>query len=334
MRVVQHQYRDPLDHIWLDTAKRIGFSVFRTDEAFAHSDGKNGIHIAHPKHLDEDDCLAQMIFHELCHSLVEGPDAFEKQDWGLVNDSKVDVSREHGCLRVQATLADRYGLRHVLAPTTEFRVFYDALGDQVLEDNTISSIRLAKSALRLAHTPPWSPHLHSALAATSQIIQISSAFRGTTPSPLLRRFTSIPSPHSSSLPGSSSHPCGQCGWRNSKGICLQSQKPVAEGEPGCERFEAVIDCESCGACCRAAYHSVTVDETDPVVTKHPHLIVTKETYIELKRKDDRCVALNGDLDNKEPFHCSIYDDRPRCCRDFERGGEHCLSARRRLGLSL
>jgi hypothetical protein len=34
------------------------------------------------------------------------------------------------------------------------------------------------------------------------------------------------------------------------------------------------------------------------------------------------------------FACTIYDDRPRACRDFEAGGRHCLVARRRVGLSV
>ena len=32
--------------------------------------------------------------------------------------------------------------------------------------------------------------------------------------------------------------------------------------------------------------------------------------------------------------CVIYDDRPRTCRDFTLGSGHCLTARRRVGLSL
>ena len=34
------------------------------------------------------------------------------------------------------------------------------------------------------------------------------------------------------------------------------------------------------------------------------------------------------------FFCVIYDDRPRTCREFTLGSEHCLTARRRVGLSL
>jgi hypothetical protein len=33
------------------------------------------------------------------------------------------------------------------------------------------------------------------------------------------------------------------------------------------------------------------------------------------------------------YTCSIYEHRPRPCREFEAGGRHCLDARRRVGLS-
>jgi Fe-S-cluster containining protein len=64
----------------------------------------------------------------------------------------------------------------------------------------------------------------------------------------------------------------------------------------------------------------------------------------LLRAGDRCAALEDgpppDHDgNAAPiagaraYHCRIYEDRPRTCREFERGGRHCLTARRRVGLS-
>jgi hypothetical protein len=41
------------------------------------------------------------------------------------------------------------------------------------------------------------------------------------------------------------------------------------------------------------------------------------------------------VDEKQTrFRCVIYDDRPRTCREFTLGSEHCLTARRRVGLSL
>src|SRR5690606_22717231 len=127
VRRVTHRYLDPLDQIWLEAAARIGLAVERSDEVYAATDGQRTLHIGAPPTLDPDDCLAQMIFHELCHSLIEGPDAFARPDWGLDNTGDRDVPREHACLRLQAHLAGRVGLRRFFAPTTDFRAFYDRL---------------------------------------------------------------------------------------------------------------------------------------------------------------------------------------------------------------
>jgi len=37
---------------------------------------------------------------------------------------------------------------------------------------------------------------------------------------------------------------------------------------------------------------------------------------------------------REAYVCDICEDRPRTCRDFDRGSTNCLDARRRVGLSL
>ncbi|HEY6177890.1 MAG TPA: YkgJ family cysteine cluster protein, partial [Kofleriaceae bacterium] len=94
---------------------------------------------------------------------------------------------------------------------------------------------------------------------------------------------------------------------------------------------------TCGACCRAAYHSVEVSRRDPVVKAQPALIVDRGRYLEIRRNGDRCAALEGGVvehGTTTRYHCTIYDDRPRTCRDFTLGSAHCLTARRRVGLSL
>ena len=93
--------------------------------------------------LDADDSLGQMIFHELCHSLIEGEDSFGKPDWGMDNTGpdqreaspEGDNWREHACLRLQWVLTGRYGLRTLFAPTTDFRAFWDQLSGDVLLDS-------------------------------------------------------------------------------------------------------------------------------------------------------------------------------------------------------
>jgi Fe-S-cluster containining protein len=69
-----------------------------------------------------------------------------------------------------------------------------------------------------------------------------------------------------------------------------------------------------------------------MVKKHPALVVDRTTYLEVLRAGDRCAALEGN--ERERYHCTIYDDRPRTCRDFTLGSANCLTARRRVGLSL
>ena len=68
------------------------------------------------------------------------------------------------------------------------------------------------------------------------------------------------------------------------------------------------------------------------VSKHPELIVHRDGYLEIARMGDRCAALTGEI--QSGFACAIYEQRPAPCREFELGGEHCLTARRRTGLSL
>ncbi len=77
---------------------------------------------------------------------------------------------------------------------------------------------------------------------------------------------------------------------------------------------------------------------DPVVRTHPALVVDRGDYLEIRRVGDRCACLaagevsaDGTLDR---YRCTIYQERPRPCREFERGGGHCVVARRRVGLSL
>ncbi|MGB8331699.1 MAG: hypothetical protein WCE62_16345, partial [Polyangiales bacterium] len=91
----QYSYLDPLDGIWLTVAERIGFRVERSAEVYASTDGNGLMMIGAPSTLDPDDCLAQMILHELCHSLIEGLQSLEAPDFGLDNESERDLLREH-----------------------------------------------------------------------------------------------------------------------------------------------------------------------------------------------------------------------------------------------
>jgi hypothetical protein len=345
-RQVTHRYVDPLAEVWLGAARRIGLRVVRTPDTYAATDGGGTLAIGTDATLDADDSLAQMIFHELCHSLVEGESAFARPDWGMDNTGPDHDWREHACLRVQRVLAGRHGLDALLAPTTEFRAFWDRLTGDVLADRADPSVQAAIAGLRRVATPPWSPALDEALAATAQIAGVAARFSRAPPAgpngprSLWLGVVEPPVPHPTGLPprtaGAADGRCGDCAWRSNT-RCRQASARVDPSWPACERFEAALDCQTCGACCRAAYHSVEVSRRDPVVKAQPQLIVDRGDYLEIRREGDRCAALAGgviDAGSTTRYHCTIYDDRPRTCRDFTLGSAHCLTARRRVGLSL
>ena len=340
-REVHVRYVDPLAHVWLAAARRIGLRVVRTPDAYAASDGAGTLAIGSDDTLDGDDSLAQMIFHELCHSLVEGVDSFTRPDWGMDNTGPDHDFREHACLRVQWVLTGRYGLRHVFAPTTDFRTaFWDQLSGNVLVDRTERSVILAIVALRRVDQLPWGPVMSEALAASAQIAQASAPFAE--PGTLWQHVEPVPPRHPTGVfaEASSEQTCGACAWRYERGThsrCRQVAGAIDLTWPSCERFEAALDCQTCGACCREAYHSVEVKRRDPVIKKQPSYVVDRTTYLEVLRDGNRCAALRGGVDDGSGhttrYGCAIYDDRPATCHDFTLGSDHCLTARRRVGLS-
>lgn len=337
VRRIEHRYGDPLDQIWLATAGRIGLTVERGDDVYAATDGRRTLRIGAAPTLDPDDSLAQMIFHELCHSLVEGPDSFARPDWGLDNTGVRDELREHACLRLQAHLAGRHGLRRFLAPTTDYRAYWDELPEDPLAPRRDPAVIAAVLGAQRAERPPWAPHLSAALAASAEVAVRAAAFADDATS-LWSAAEPAPPPHPSRLPGwtaGAGRRCGTCAWRSDAGLCRQAEgAAVAADWDGCSRWEAALDCQDCGACCRAAYHSVTVDPQDPVVRLHAGFIADRGSYLEIRRRGDRCAALEGGESPGEPFSCAIYLGRPETCRDFELGSDNCLTARRRVGLSL
>jgi hypothetical protein len=353
-RTPHASYLDPLSEIWLIAAQRIGLRIDRSDQVFASTDGRGRLTIGTPSTLDPDDSLAQMIFHELCHSLIEGPGSFARPDWGMDNVTAADEWREHACLRLQWVLSGRFGLRGLLAPTTDFRAFWDALPDDPLAERSLLSVQAAIRGLERVERSPWFPALPEALAATQTVAKALLVFVGDGVPPselatsLWRSVVPPPANHPTGLPMATSDPdrrCGDCAWQYHGGPgkrrarCRQaSGAPVEPAWAGCERWEVTPDCQSCGACCRSAYQSVEVGRRDPFRKAHPDHVVDRGSYLEVRRQGDRCAALHGgDIEGGRvttAYHCVVYDDRPRTCRDFTLGSDHCLTARRRVGLSL
>jgi putative zinc- or iron-chelating protein len=315
-----------IEAVWRAAAAAIGFSIARTRDAYATSDGRGTIAIGADEVLDADDAFAQLVFHELCHAITEGEGAVATPDWGLDNVAE-DKVREHACLRFGAHLAERFGLRAAMAPTTDYRAYYDALGADPLagEGDPATPIAIATRVRFEAST--WRAPMEEALARTAVLAEAR---------------------HPLGFPwGPAAETCGSCAWLYVGGRgapvarCRQAAPPVGDGArtaPGhraCGRWEPPVDCQRCGACCREAYHSVTVSVRDPVVWKEPALIVREGHRFEIRREKERCAALEVGPPGATPrYACRIYDNRPNPCREFAAGGRHCLDARRRVGLSV
>lgn len=168
MRKITRTYADPLDLVWLHAARRMGMRVVRSAEVNASWDGAGVLTIGTPETLDPDDCLAQMILHETCHALVEGPECLTQLDWGLLNNPAKKV-HEHACLRLQAALADRVGLRQFFASTTMFRGYYDQLPAEPLAAGDDPAIAMAQAGWQRATEGPWADALDEALRRTAEI---------------------------------------------------------------------------------------------------------------------------------------------------------------------
>lgn len=357
LRQPRHAYEDPLARIWQLCAERVGFRVIRSREAYASADGCGNLLIATEDQFDPDDNLGQMIFHELCHALVEGDRGEGLPDWGLDNARTGHPWREHACLRLQAWLADRHGLRDFLAPTTDFRVsFWDSLPADPFAVPPEQGGRRERScvAARIgawrASLPRWAAPLREALQATAGIAALVAGHGGPTAGqpaslvPLWDTATTPPTPHPAGHAAIAAYhagaTCGDCAWhdrrRHSLGCRHVPRARLRGNPPACDRYEpaAELDCQTCGACCREAYQAVEVSSRDPVNRRHPELVQVEATRRRLRRAGDRCAALTGGQQPGEGFACTIYPDRPQTCRDFTRGSANCLDARRRVGLSL
>jgi hypothetical protein len=194
-RSIDYLYKDPLDLIWTASAQRLGWNVVRSDEVFASWDGVKVLTISSRDEGDADDHLGQMIFHEMCHALIEGERGYSQVDWGLSNFDERDIDREYACHRLQAALADEYKLRAFLAVTTDWRPYYDALPPSpLLEGSMIAQdprgllsgedwlkreravISIARHGAQLSTQSPWREALHQALSTTAQLRALITPF--------------------------------------------------------------------------------------------------------------------------------------------------------------
>lgn len=75
---------------------------------------------------------------------------------------------------------------------------------------------------------------------------------------------------------------------------------------------------------------VEVAKRDPFVAKYRDLLVEVDGRLSLPRPGGMCVCLEKESGR---FTCATYSERPRSCREFERGSDNCLTARRRVQLT-
>lgn len=176
VRDIKYVYRDPLDVIWLQTARELGWTIERASDVFAAWDGAGRLTVGTPETLDPDDNLGQMIFHEVCHAICEGAVGLGQPDWGLDAESIVQIVREHACLRLQAAIAGRHGLRAFLATTTDFREYYEQLPEDPLADGADPALPIAREAMDRYHASDWFAAIENALMATSQLQTLVSPF--------------------------------------------------------------------------------------------------------------------------------------------------------------
>jgi hypothetical protein len=174
-RVIPARYRDPLDVVWLTTARRLGLTVRRQPEVYACTDGRGQLTLSTPDGFDPDDTVAQMVLHEVCHWVVNGVETFHQPDWGFELDWQEDW-RELACQRLQAALADRAGLRAALASTGTYRPYYDRLAEDPFAplDDSAEEARVcaeARAAYARALGEPWGAPLDAALQATARLRQ-------------------------------------------------------------------------------------------------------------------------------------------------------------------
>lgn len=359
-------YMDPLDWIWIRFAAQLGLQIRRDSTVYASTDGQGTLTIGTPETLDADDCLTQMILHEVCHGLVQGEQSFLQPDWGLPNQPEEihteAITREHACLRLQAALLRPLGLHQLLAPTTQFRVYYDQLPENPLAAGSDPAIPLAQAGMALSQRSPFAPGLQAVLSKTAAVHRLCGE-NNPQPGPVFFQRTSQQAepPHSSlwhsapppvlhsigvaSSREHSSRTCQSCVWLTPQGnqfLCRHAQQRpsaktrVASAEQACVLYESTLDCQACAACCQSAFTLVPLRRKDILRHKRPEWVERKASTWSLKRQPSTqaCIALQTTFATPRRYQCTVYDDRPQTCKDVAPASAACLTARKRMGYVL
>lgn len=92
--------------------------------------------------------------------------------------------------------------------------------------------------------------------------------------------------------------------------------------------DVTFDCQRCGGCCAySASWPVLMGERDGEGI--PEDLIDCGNW-RMQSYGNRCAALEGEIGSK--VACSVYENRPLVCREFEAGSEDCRMVRRRLKL--
>lgn len=179
-RPILSRYVDPCDAVWLSTATRLGLYIRRSPLVFSATDGSGRLQLSTRDDLDADDCLAQMLLHEICHWCTNGVETFSERDWGFALDGPTDP-REHAALRLQAWLGDLEDLRAFFGPTGIYRQYYERIPADPTEpidssDWEAAVCGMAASAIERIQAPPFAPVVQEAVRATAAMRRTLSPF--------------------------------------------------------------------------------------------------------------------------------------------------------------
>lgn len=348
-RSISEEYRDPLELIWLEVAARLGWRIERSDSVYASWDGESVLTLSVSSDFDPDDHLAQLIFHEICHALVAGARGRKKLDWGMENYDDRDIVFEHACHRLQAHLAQQYGLRDFFAVTTDHRIYWDSLPKRTLAMGDDPAIELAQNGDIDARQEPWKGAIEYGLSKTAELARVLGSAL-----PSQQLWSKIRPPHpsgffearASEVPKAAG--CKNCAWSytapsNSPHLrCRRAEslgrKPRFPKEsPPCEYWEKQLgegSCFDCGACCHRAFHLVELRPSDIFIKKYPEWVARDHHGMHVPRPNGNCVALDGDGSSKSPYLCRVYEHRPKSCAEFGQASDGCLLARMRTGRSI
>lgn len=179
-RPIASRYMDPCEVIWLATATRLGLHIRRSPLVFSATDGSGRLQLSTRDDLDADDCLAQMLLHEICHWCTNGLETLKERDWGFALDGPTDP-REHAALRLQAWVADQADLRVMFGPTGIYRQYYNRIpADPTApidgSDWEAHVVEVASAAIERIQQAPWHPHVLESIHATRRVRDLIDPF--------------------------------------------------------------------------------------------------------------------------------------------------------------